>query len=263
MKVRGFLEELLGLFPLDDAEEWDRPGLTVGDPEEEVTGVLCALDPSPEAVDEARSRGANVLLTHHPAFLSPPAALTPEPRDSSLAGALLHRAASSGVSLIGLHTNLDRSPRSLAYFADLLDLPYLGAATAEGYGALLDASGLTADGLGERLRRRLGARPLIWGDGSEPISRAAYLSGSMGDLGARAVAAGADAIVTGEGSYHRVLELVTTKDNRNVNPKVIIIGHDVSERPYAGLLRDVAADILGPVPIGTFEEPLRWHPLEG
>jgi len=91
-------------FPLVRAEEWDRCGLLAGDPDADVTGVALALDPSLEAIEYAVSIGANVLVTHHPAFLTPPQWLTPA-RGSA---GVVFSAVSRGVALINAHTNLDR-----------------------------------------------------------------------------------------------------------------------------------------------------------
>lgn len=74
----GALEAaLLAEVPASDAEGWDRTGMTVGDPARLVEGVAVALDPTVDAVREAASRGANVLLTHHPAYLEAPDAFGP------------------------------------------------------------------------------------------------------------------------------------------------------------------------------------------
>ena len=66
--------------PAADAEDWDRTGMTVGDPARLVEKVAVALDPTPEAVREAAARGANVLVTHHPAYLEAPEAFGPARR---------------------------------------------------------------------------------------------------------------------------------------------------------------------------------------
>ena len=109
MQVRDLERLVFERFPRQLAESWDRPGLSVGDPTEEVACIACALDPTPTNVRAAASLGANVLLTHHPAFLDPPFPMTPEARTSSQGGAAAYEAARLGVSLIAMHTNLDRS----------------------------------------------------------------------------------------------------------------------------------------------------------
>ena len=48
------------------AMEFDNPGLLVGDPSAEVKGALVALDVTDEVISEAVSRGANLIVTHHP-----------------------------------------------------------------------------------------------------------------------------------------------------------------------------------------------------
>lgn len=101
-------------WPLAWAFPWDHVGLAVGDPAAEITGVFCTLDPTPRALDAARGRGCNVLLTHHPAFMDPLTTLVPRDGMPGMAFA----AASAGVALVNAHTNLDRAPEG----ADALPL---------------------------------------------------------------------------------------------------------------------------------------------
>lgn len=93
-------------FPLQWAEDWDRCGLLAGDPEREVTGVVLALDPTRAAIAKAVELGANVLVTHHPAFLKTPNWLTP----GRGAAGVLFAAMDARVALISAHTSLDRAP---------------------------------------------------------------------------------------------------------------------------------------------------------
>ena len=51
------------------ALDFDNPGLLVGDPNEQVRGVLAALDVTDSVIGEAISRGANLIVTHHPVIL--------------------------------------------------------------------------------------------------------------------------------------------------------------------------------------------------
>lgn len=118
----GDIERAIAVrFPVERAEEWDRNGLLAGDPEAPVTGVALALDPTIAAIDHAVELGANVLVTHHPAFLKPPQWFTPGRGPS---GAVFS-AVSRGVALINAHTNLDRDADAQALIPARLGLTVL------------------------------------------------------------------------------------------------------------------------------------------
>ena len=143
----GELEQLLlKKFPARDAESWDRTGLLVGDPTQEVTGVATALDPSVAAVHRAKEAGANVLLTHHPAFLDAPDSFLPAHVSAVQAakpGALVYEAIHAGVALMNFHTALDMNeegllalPQALGLSFERTVLPLDGQPpTGRGYGA--------------------------------------------------------------------------------------------------------------------------------
>jgi putative NIF3 family GTP cyclohydrolase 1 type 2 len=105
-------------FPVARAEAWDRVGLLVGDPEREVRAVALALDPTRAAIAEAREAGANLLVTHHPAFLEPAAAIRPGPGP----GGVIFSALDSGVALVNAHTNLDRDEQAQSLIPSRLGL---------------------------------------------------------------------------------------------------------------------------------------------
>jgi len=52
-KLKEIMKALEQLAPLHLAEKWDHVGLMVGDPEQEISKVLCALDVNEAVVDEA------------------------------------------------------------------------------------------------------------------------------------------------------------------------------------------------------------------
>lgn len=85
------------------AEPWDAVGLVCGDPDAVVRRVLFAVDPVAAVADEAEAVGAELVVTHHPLFLSPVhgvAATTPK-------GRLVHRLVTGGRALFVAHTNAD------------------------------------------------------------------------------------------------------------------------------------------------------------
>jgi len=91
--------------PVDLAEPWDRVGWQLGDPGLPVDGVLLTLDPGAEALEEARAKGAGLVVAHHPLFLEP----LPHLRLDGARGRLVAAFLKHGVGLYVAHTNLDRA----------------------------------------------------------------------------------------------------------------------------------------------------------
>ena len=92
-------------YPPSTADSWDAVGLVLGDPEQPVRKVLFAVDPTLEVAQEAADWGADLLVVHHPLFLTPVtgfAATTPKGRTA----ATLVKA---GCALLTAHTNADQA----------------------------------------------------------------------------------------------------------------------------------------------------------
>jgi putative NIF3 family GTP cyclohydrolase 1 type 2 len=87
------------------AQEWDAVGLVCGDPDEPVSRVLFAVDPTSAVVDEVIDTGAGLLVTHHPLLLTPVHGV---PADDPK-GRLVHRLIRAGAALFVAHTNADRA----------------------------------------------------------------------------------------------------------------------------------------------------------
>ena len=68
----------------------------------------------------ALEAGANVLLTHHPIYIKAPEAFCPADSARPQCSAALYEAARCGVSIISLHTNLDRSHEARVRLSELL-----------------------------------------------------------------------------------------------------------------------------------------------
>lgn len=279
----GELEEaLFRCFPLRDAAPWDRCGLIVGDRDATVTGVLVALDPTVETVREAVENGCNVLVTHHPAFLDPPIAFGPEGtvRDGVLlsGGAVsVYTALRENVALIAMHTNLDRSPAIQLALPELLGFQYLcsleGCTRAtlkrakrfgeEGIpqvspalGQISDAQGITLHDLACICERVFGRPPRVWGDPLSTLSLVGTCTGSASDLLGDAIACGLDCLIVGEVRYHTAL------DNTRGLLSIVELGHDVSELPLRGYLKDaLTGSGLDEAMVKIASEPDLWWTL--
>ncbi|HAU32695.1 MAG: NGG1p interacting factor 3 protein, NIF3 [Desulfotomaculum sp. 46_296] len=91
--------------PLNLAEEWDNPGLQIGDPGLKINRILLCLDVDEKACDEAVQAGVQLIISHHPLLFKPvKQILTNTP-----AGALLAKCLCSGLVVYSAHTNLDNA----------------------------------------------------------------------------------------------------------------------------------------------------------
>lgn len=243
MIVTELERALLARYPKEDAESWDHVGLSVGDPACEVRGVACALDATEANVRRTVEVGANVLLTHHPIYIKAPEAFCPADAMRPHSSAALYEAVRCGVSIISLHTNLDRSHEARTCLSELLgavpvsSLEHVDQPQASGLGALATLDELcTLRELAARAAAAFGSDPRVWGDADHSCRTIAILGGSLGDFGELAIAAKADVMVTGEAGYHVAQDLALR------GLPVILLGHDRSEEPFVDILMNSAVD---------------------
>ncbi len=118
-RVAEIAEAVEQIAPVSLAEEWDNPGLQVGDPGARVGGVLVALTPLPEVFAEAEESGTDFLLFHHPLIFGGLSSVDA----SSYPGSLVTRAVRGGLSVYAAHTNYDAAPNGISVaLADTLEL---------------------------------------------------------------------------------------------------------------------------------------------
>lgn len=102
MYLHALARHLEAIAPLHLAEPWDNVGLLVGDPEARVHRALLAVDATPQVIDEAVRKQAQLLISYHPLTLKGVRRLGP--RDP------LALAARHGVAVFSPHTALDAAP---------------------------------------------------------------------------------------------------------------------------------------------------------
>jgi dinuclear metal center YbgI/SA1388 family protein len=233
-------------YPPALAAEWDAVGLVCGDPAEEVSSVLFAVDPVPETVDEAIGRH-QLLVTHHPLLLrgvhGVPAS-TPK-------GGLVHRLIRAGAALYCAHTNADSaSPGVSDALAEAVGLTVVGPLDPR-------EDGVTGIGrIGELpapepfrafVERVAAALPATaWGvrgagDPDRPI-RTVAVAGGAGDSYLAAVARlGVDAYVTADLRHHPASEHLATPSA----PALVDVAHWASEWPWCDQAAAILRDHLG------------------
>jgi len=66
-QITNFIESVA---PLAFQESYDNAGLIIGNPEDEISGILITLDITEEILDEAISKKLNLIVCHHPIVFS-------------------------------------------------------------------------------------------------------------------------------------------------------------------------------------------------
>ena len=248
------------------AEGWDAVGLVCGDPDEPVGRVLFAVDPTTAVVDEVVGTGADLLVTHHPLFLTPVHGVpADDPR-----GRLVHRLIRAGAALFVAHTNADRAPGSgvNAALSDALGLT--GAVPLEPAGADPGAGlgrvgelpeAMTLSAFAARVAAVLpatvgGVRAA--GDPDRVVRRVAVCGGSGGSLLDAAAEAGADVFLTSDLKHHPVSDAMDS-----TGPAVCDVAHFASEWPWLPVAADVLhRDLSGRVEVAVSRrrtDPWTWH----
>ena len=109
--------------------------------------------------------------------------------------------------------------------------------------------GLTLGSLAVLAAGTFGITPRVWGTPEAGLGRIATATGSAGSLVADVLALGAQALVAGEVRYHDALDAV------EAGLAIVELGHDVSEWPLVGLLKDAILTLPGLDPAIVHELP--------
>ena len=230
--ILNFVETIAPAFM---AEEWDRIGLNCGRTTKEVNTVLVALDPSPDACDEALELGADLLLTHHAliwegGFIN----------DQTQQGRTTLKLIENGITHINAHTNLDCAPGGVNdILAERLGLTDIQVIQPKGVDALGRPFGLLRMGntihqsledFLSAVKERLGCRGIRYADGGRQVCRVAVGGGACASEMQQAIDAGCDTFVTADAKYNHFW------DARNAGLNLIDAGHFHTENPVCSYL---------------------------
>ena len=105
VKVKEVLSALEQFAPLPLQESWDNAGLQVGLTEAEVSGALLCLDVTEAIIDEAVSKGCNLVVSHHPLLFRGLKTIS----DLTDVQRTVMKAIQHGVCVVSMHTNMDNA----------------------------------------------------------------------------------------------------------------------------------------------------------
>ena len=220
--LKQVIDVLETLYPLRYAEQWDEPGLIVGDLTSDVRRVAFAADPTSTVADEAIALGADLLVTHHPLFFR----AVHEVGGLGFRGDIVRRLNQAGCGLWVGHTNADAAWRGVGCAA----ADYFGLANQRPLVPIDDSTAKHKVGLGrvgelaepvplrvfaDHVARQVAEHGMatalgiqMCGDPDTPIRTVAVLPGSGDSLFDEVRSAGADVYVTSDLRHHPVTDAI-------------------------------------------------------
>ena len=206
MKIKEVIGALEQCAPLPLQADYDNAGLQIGLTEAEVSGALLCLDVTPKIVDEAVAKGCNLIVSHHPLIFHKLNRIA----DENEVQVTVRKAIEQQVAIVSMHTNIDSARGGvnfkIAEKLGLHNLHFFGKQTVvDG----VEGGEVECVQCNQLLRR--------------PIRRVAVCGGAGSFLLDDAIAAGADAFITGEMHYHEYF-------GHDQEIQIAVIGHYQSEQ---------------------------------
>jgi dinuclear metal center YbgI/SA1388 family protein len=254
-QVLLFLQEVA---PLQLAHSWDNVGLLVGSRCRSIRSVMTCLTVTDAVVDEAISRQVDLIVAHHPIPFRPIPRLT----DENQTGSLLLKLCENRIAVYSPHTAWDNAQQGInQQLAEILELEQVEPLLIDGKviagrvgqiatrrSSLGQANTASLDDVISRLKGRLpGSLIKTNRSASTPVTRVAIVCGSGGSFVRMAYEAQADVLVTGEATYHQVLEA------SHYEMAILEIGHFSSERFAMAILGRMLGDKFPELQVFTSE----------
>ena len=213
MKLTEIFEKLETIAPVALSDEfcrkykmYDNSGIII-DCKEEITGALFSLDLSFKAIEEAKKRGFNLIVTHHPAIFGGISRISAD----DVIGTCLK----SGISVISMHLNFDAAPNGIDYHL----MCGLGGKKAEiledvqggGYGRVYSVNGIKFSELEKAVCKNFKTqRALFYGEKSKNVKKIASFCGAGSNNTAIEFAKtnNADVFVSSDMKHHEIAALL-------------------------------------------------------
>jgi dinuclear metal center YbgI/SA1388 family protein len=226
---------LAGLLAVETFRDYGPNGLQV-EGRADVRRIVSGVTASRALIEAAIADGADTILVHHGLFW--------RGQDGRLTGWLKERVAlllARGINLFAYHLPLDAHAEfgNNAQLGARLGLVADGRFGEQALGFIGPASGDSAQSLAERVAQALGRAPLLLPGDGRPLRRIGWCTGGAQGYFEAAIAAGADAFLTGEVSEPQA-HLA-----RETGVAFLACGHHATERYGAPALAAHVAERFG------------------
>ncbi len=230
MLISEVVSVLTTAAPLPLQMDFDNAGVQVGDVSVPLTRALLTLDVTEAVVSEAIDKGCNLIVSHHPLLFHPLRHIT----TATYVERVVMQALRAGIVIVAMHTNIDAAiggvNHKIAEKLGLTKVTFIGE-TKEVFGVIggegvmgeLPVAMPSEDFL--TMVKDVFGVPVVMTNGllSRAIRRVAICGGAGASVLPIALAAGADAFVTGEMRYNEYFD-------HDDAIQIAVIGHYHSEQ---------------------------------
>ncbi|NLZ80911.1 MAG: Nif3-like dinuclear metal center hexameric protein [Clostridiales bacterium] len=244
MKCKKIMAVLEHLAPKMYAESWDNVGLLIGDVEKKVERIMIAVDASDLVVEEAVSKQADMLITHHPMIFSGLKSI----RKDDFIGRRVIQIIKEDIAYYAFHTNFDIAGGMAELAANklgLINTKVLEKTTEiQGEEAGIGRIGylnnqMNVKDLSAYVKECFGLDSItVYGDLDSMVSEVAISPGSGKREIDFAVKEGVQVLITGDIGHH---------EGMDANAKGIVIldaGHFGLEKIFSGFLKEYLKENL-------------------
>lgn len=248
MKIKEVLNALEQFAPLPLQEDWDNAGLQIGLTEADVSGALLCLDVNERIVDEAVEKGCNLIVSHHPLLFRGLKTIS----DGDQVQRTVVKAIENRVAVVSMHTNVDNAKGGVNFkMAEKLKLENVRFFAPKTAGGVSGGSGvvgelpteMAADDFVIAVKKAFGVECAMCNELlRRPIRRVALCGGAGDFLLGEAIAAGADAFVTGEMHYHVYF-------GHEQQIQICVIGHYQSEQYTSEIFKSIIGEACPTLPV--------------
>ncbi len=228
------------LAPVHYSENWDNPGLLVGDEEKEISSVYITLDATSDAIENARKKKADLILTHHPLIFHPVRRVSSD----NYVGRRVMKIIACDMALFTMHTDFDVTCMAdeAASRLALIETRVLEPTLSEDLG--LGAIGylkedLSLEELAEKTKQAFDLdNAAVYGDLEDTIVKVAVMPGSGSSAIDTACIEGCDVLITGDISHHDGVDAL----EKGIN--IIDAGHYGIEKLFIPYMKDYISKTL-------------------
>ena len=265
MKIKDILVALEHFSPLPLEENWDNAGLQVGLTERDASGALLCLDVNEKIIDEAISKGCNIIVSHHPLLFHGLKQIS----DANYVQRVVAKAIKNDITIISMHTNLDNAQNGVNFkIAEKLGLenPLFMSPSQRivseqtvtcGSGVVGElVSAMDSQQFIDFVKQTFQCGCVMTNELLQrPIKRVAVCGGAGAFLLSEAISSGADAFITGEMHYHEYFDC-------EQKIQILVIGHYESEHFTAEIFHHILSTHFPSLPLfiaQTNTNPIVYH----